>query len=137
MCYDLIIIYHESMSENAKILLIAEDEPSLMLVLHDRLCQDGFEILKAANGEDALDSALKNHPDMILLDLLMPVMDGISMLKKLREDAWGKNVRVMVLTNLEEDEKLEEAKELGVVDYLIKANWKIEEVVQKIKDKLL
>ena len=125
------------MSENAKILLIAEDEPSLMLVLHDRLCQDGFEILKAANGEDALDSALKNHPDMILLDLLMPVMDGISMLKKLREDAWGKNVRVMVLTNLEEDEKLEEAKELGVVDYLIKANWKIEEVVQKIKDKLL
>ena len=125
------------MSENAKILLIAEDEPSLMLVLHDRLCQDGFEILKAANGEEALDSALKNHPDMILLDLLMPVMDGISMLKKLREDAWGKNVRVMVLTNLEEDEKLQEAKELGVVDYLIKANWKIEEVVQKIKDKLL
>ena len=125
------------MSENAKILLIAEDEPSLMLLLHDRLCQDGFEILKAANGEEALDSALKNHPDMILLDLLMPVMDGISMLKKLREDAWGKNVRVMVLTNLEEDEKLQEAKELGVVDYLIKANWKIEEVVQKIKDKLL
>ena len=125
------------MSENAKILLIAEDEPSLMLVLHDRLCQDGFEILKAANGEEALDSALKNHPDMILLDLLMPVMDGISMLKKLREDAWGKNVRVMVLTNLEEDEKLQEAKELGVVDYLIKANWKIEEVVQKIKDKLI
>lgn len=93
-------------------------------------------MLKAKNGEEALASALNEHPDLILLDLLMPVMDGITMLKKLREDAWGKEAKVMVLTNLGEEAKLKESKALGVVDYLVKADWKIEDVVQKIKNQI-
>lgn len=124
------------MSDNAKIILIVEDESSLMLVLHDRLITEGFQISKARNGEEALSMALTEHPDLILLDLLMPVMDGITMLKKLREDAWGKEAKVMVLTNLGEEAKLEESKALGVVDYLVKADWKIEDVVQKIKNQI-
>lgn len=124
------------MPESPKIILIVEDESSLLLVLHDRLQEDGFKILQAKNGAEALALSLAEHPDLILLDLLMPVMDGISMLKVLREDAWGKNAKIMVLTNLGGEEKLEEAKALGVTDYLIKADWKIEEVVQKIKNKI-
>lgn len=124
------------MSSTAKIILIVEDESSLLLVLHDRLLSEGFQILKAKNGQEALALALKEHPDLILLDLLMPVMDGITMLRKLREDAWGKNANVIVLTNLGGDEKLVEAKTLGVTDYLVKADWKIEDVVQKIKNQI-
>lgn len=124
------------MSQIAKSILIVEDESSLMLVLHDRLIGEGFRILKAKNGEEALALALNEHPDLILLDLLMPVMDGITMLKKMREDAWGKEAKVMVLTNLGEESKLEESKALGVVDYLVKADWKIEDVVQKIKNQI-
>lgn len=130
------INHYTHMSESPKIILIVEDESSLLLVLHDRLQDDGFKILKAKNGAEALVLALAEHPDLILLDLLMPVMDGISMLKVLREDAWGKKANVMVLTNLGGEEKLEEAKVLGVTDYLIKSDWKIEEVVQKIKNKI-
>jgi CheY-like chemotaxis protein len=105
-----------------------------MLVLHDRLRDEGFRIFQAANGQEALDLALKEHPDLIMLDLLMPVMDGVTMLKELRKDEWGKEVKVLVLTNLSTDEKLDEVKEFGVEDYLVKSDWKIEDVVQKIKN---
>ncbi len=122
------------MSELPKIILIVEDESSLMLVLHDRLRDEGFRIFQAANGKEALGLALKEHPDLIMLDLLMPVMDGVSMLKELRKDEWGKEAKVLVLTNLSTDEKLDEVKEFGVEDYLVKSDWKIEDVVQKIKN---
>lgn len=139
LCYavnikSLMIIF---MPQDAKkIILVVEDEISILLVLHDRLRQEGFEVSKASNGEEALTIALTEHPDLILLDLLMPVMDGLTMLKKLREDAWGKNVPVMILTNLSGEEQLKEAEKYGVTDYLVKVDWHIEDVIQKIKNKI-
>ena len=105
-----------------------------MLVLHDRLQDEGFQVLKAEDGKEALALTLQEHPDLILLDLLMPVMDGVSMLKALREDAWGKTAHVIVLTNLGETEKREEVTALGVKDFLVKVDWKVEDVIQKIKE---
>lgn len=126
------------MSKNTKkIILVVEDEIDILLVLHDRLQVEGFEMLKAKNGEEALALSLKEHPDLILLDLLMPLMDGISMLKKLREDAWGKTANVMILSNLSGEEKMKEAEALGVTDYLIKVDWKIEDIIEKIKGKII
>lgn len=119
-----------------KTILIVEDELSLLLVLHDRLQQEGFKILQAKDGEEGLVSALTTHPDLILLDLLMPVMDGIELLQKLREDVWGKDAKVIVLTNLNENEKMIDAQKYGVSDFLLKADWKIEEVVEKIRQTL-
>lgn len=120
---------------NKKILAV-EDEPSLLGALQNKLTQEGFEFVEAKNGQVGLEKALQGKPDLILLDIIMPVMDGLTMLKKLREDDWGKTVPVIILTNLSDDEKVMEAVKQGSYDYLIKSNWSINEVIDKVKEKL-
>ena len=122
-------------SDKNKVLLIAEDEPSLRYILRDKLSNIGFTVFEAADGEEGLAVAMKEHPDLILLDLVMPKMDGISMLKKLRESDWGKSVKVLVLTNLDETGKISEAVEQGAEECLIKGDWSIESIVAKIREK--
>ena len=122
-------------SSKNKILLITEDEPALRYVLRDKLSNIGFKVFEAADGEEGLAVALKERPDLILLDLLMPKMEGISMLKKLREDEWGKKVKVLVLTNLEDTNKISEAIEHGAEEYLVKSDWTIESIVSKVREK--
>lgn len=115
---------------------IIEDEEPVLSVLSSRFEKEGFDVIRAVDGEEGLKAALKHKPDLILLDLLMPRMDGLSMLKKLREDAWGKHVPVIVLTNLNDAEKVASAAEGGAFDFLVKADWKLEDVVKKVKQKL-
>ena len=93
-------------------------------------------ILEAHDGEEGLKISLKEQPDIILLDIVMPKMDGITMLKELREDRWGKNAKVLLLNTLSRNEKIAEAMSLGTFEYLIKTDWKIEEVVKRVKEKL-
>lgn len=121
---------------NQKTILVIEDELSLSTALSDKLSREGFFILDAKNGQDGLNSALKNHPDLILLDIVMPVMDGMTMLKKLREDPWGKTVKVIILTNLTDGERVEEAVTHHSYEYLVKSDWKIEDISEKIKKEL-
>ncbi|EKD43804.1 MAG: hypothetical protein ACD_72C00109G0002 [uncultured bacterium] len=80
--------------------------------------------------------AFSEHPDLILLDFVLPGLDGMTLLKKLRTDSWGKNAQVIILTNLSDAENAEEAASHGVFDYLIKAEWKLEDVVKKVREKL-
>jgi DNA-binding response OmpR family regulator len=122
--------------ENKKKILIVEDETSLRNALRDKLMLEGFIVLEAKNGEEGLDVALRDHPDLILLDIIMPKMDGLTMLKKLREDVWGKNTKVILLTNLSDNEKVSEALLQGSYDYLVKSDWKIGDVVAKIRARL-
>lgn len=125
------------MTANKKLkILIVEDEPALIGVLSDKLSKEGFNILKAIDGEIGLKLALEEKPDLILLDIIMPKMDGITMLKKLREQEIGKNMPVIILTNLSDSEKNAEMTERGVLDFLIKTNWKLDDVVKKIKQRL-
>lgn len=119
-----------------KTILIVEDEKPLQQVLGAKLSHDGFSILQAADGEMGLSTALEKHPDLILLDIVMPKMDGITMLKKLRQDDWGKTVPILVLTNLSDEEKITQSISNNVFDYLIKTNWRLEDVVQKVKETL-
>lgn len=119
-----------------KIVLVVEDEHPILLVLRDRLKDEGYHVLEATNGEEGLSIALKEHPDLIVLDLLMPIMDGITLLQKLREDEWGKTAKAIILTNLSENEKLQEAQKFGVKDYFIKTDWKVEEIIEKIRSKI-
>jgi two-component system, OmpR family, alkaline phosphatase synthesis response regulator PhoP len=121
--------------EGKKILII-EDEVSLLHALSAKLNEAGFVILEAKNGEEGLKMALAEHPDLILLDIIMPRMDGISLLKKLRVDDWGKNAPVIVLSNLSDADNSVKAVSGNVSDYLIKSDWKIADVVAKIKEKL-
>jgi len=104
--------------------------------LNKKFSSEDFEVLVAKDGEEGLKKSLENHPHIILLDIIMPKLDGISMLKKLREDNWGKEVPVILLTNLSDSEKVAEGMEVGVYDYLVKSDWKIEDVVSKVKEKL-
>ncbi len=120
----------------AKTILIVEDEKSLAEALVEKLTKDNFIAKVAKNGREGLKSALRNHPDLILLDIVMPVMDGMAMLKELRNDQWGKSVPVIILTNLSEAEKTATALDEGVKDYLVKTDWKLSEVVEKIKERL-
>lgn len=116
--------------------MIVEDELSLRNALRDKLSREDFAVLEAKNGEERLEVALREYPDLILLDIIMPVMDGMTMLKKLRETVWGKTAKVVILTNLTDTEKISEAIAQGSFDYLVKSDWKIEDVVTKARERL-
>lgn len=118
-----------------KKILLVEDDPALSSTLGDTLVQEGFEVVRAKDGEEGLTNALGGHPDMILLDIILPKMNGLMLLGKLREDPWGKTVPVIILSNLGEPTMVAAAID-NVNDYLVKVDWKIEDVVKKIKAKL-
>lgn len=120
-----------------KKILIVEDEAPLRNAVSDILSFEGFTVFQAKNGQEGLDIALKEHPDLTLLDLMMPVMDGLTMLEKLRQDQdWGASAAVILLTNINDPEKVAQATEAGSYDFLVKSDWNIEDVVKKIKGRL-
>lgn len=122
------------MSKPKKILIV-EDESEIQRVLTDRLLQEGFEVINATNGEAAVAAAHKHEPDLILLDIIMPVMDGITALKKIRDQASGKQAQLIILTNLNPGSKSFPLPVGEKYDYLVKSDWKLEDVVKKIKSK--
>ena len=119
-----------------KKLLIIEDEKTLLSILVDKFTNEDFQVITAVNGKEGLFSAIKNHPDIILLDIIMPVMDGMTMLEELRKDSWGKTASVILLTNLSDSEKVFKSSKQGVVDYLIKCDMALDDVVKRVKKKL-
>ena len=116
-----------------KKILIIEDEEMLSGMYRVKFENEGFEVATALNGADGIDAALKEKPDMILLDIIMPKIDGFAVLKKLKSNDTTKNVPVILLTNLGQDEDVTRGKELGSVGYLIKANNTPAEVVEKVR----
>lgn len=119
-----------------KKVLIIENEKPLLSVITDRFVKEGFEVISAANGKDGLDSALKNHPDVILLDIVIPVIDGATLLGELRKDSWGKDAQVVLLTNLTNAEKKMKAYQKGIFEYLMKCDIAIDELVDQVKKKI-
>lgn len=104
----------------AKKILIVDDEPDLVNIMSDRLKANKFEVITAANGEAGLKQAQEGNPDVILLDLFMPSMDGCEVLKKLRADEKTKMIKVIMLTASTERMSVEHCMELGAVDYAVK-----------------
>jgi len=119
-----------------KKILFIEDEEALQRTMGEMLEQNSYSILKALDGEAGLKMAKKELPDLILLDIVMPEMDGITMLNELRMDSWGKAVPVIILTNLSEASKVAKAFVKGAFDYLVKSSWRLEDVVEKVDRKL-
>lgn len=122
------------MTKKTRKILIVEDEISLRNALSDKLLKERFLVIEAKNGEEGLEMALKEHPDLILLDIIMPKMDGMAMLKNLRGDSWGKTAKIIILTNLSENEKIAQAIEQNSHQYLIKSDWKLQDVVDRIRE---
>lgn len=124
------------MTDKKKIILVIEDEEPLRRVLRDILAVEGYSIIETKDGMEGLEMALKGHPDLILLDIVMPKMDGLEMLAKLRADEWGKTAPVIVLTNLSDNDDVAKAMESEVFDYFVKTDIKIDEVITKIREKI-
>lgn len=115
-------------------ILIIEDETPLRTALVDTLLGEGYDVLEAKDGEEGLRTSLSEKPDLILLDLLMPKMSGLEVMKKLREDQWGKKVPIVVLTNrVPDDEIMADVTKYEPAYYLVKATLNLVEVVEKVK----
>lgn len=122
---------------NKKVLiLVVEDEKIITNTLAEKLTGEGFEVLKAYDGIEGFTLAMNEHPHLILLDLLMPKMDGMSMLKELRKDDWGKTVPVIILTNLSatDEERNKDITKLEPSYYFMKTDKTMEEIVEKSKE---
>ena len=122
---------------NKNKILIVEDEISLLDVLHRKFINEGFNVLVARDGHEGLTLALKEKPNMILLDIVMPKMDGLTMLSNLRKNKWGQEAKVILLTNLMDPEKMSQALKDNVSAYLVKSDWKLEDLVTEVKSRLV
>lgn len=124
-------------NSNKQVLLVEDEEPMLQ-ALTEAFSNEGFTVYKAKNGEDGLITAFQEHPDIIILDILMPKLDGMGMMKKLREDIWGKHVPVILLSNVnpEGNDILQGIVVYQPAYYLIKADMTLEGVIAKAKSVL-
>ena len=121
----------------SKKILVVDDEEFIRKALAEKLKNEGFDVLEAEDGEKAVDLALSSHPDLILLDVIMPKMDGVEAMRKIRENEWGKNVPLILLTRMEpDDQMLQEIIANKPTYYLVKINYRIEDIVGKVKEKL-
>jgi DNA-binding response OmpR family regulator len=120
-----------------KKILVVEDELALSQVLSDRFTQEGFNVQTAADGEEGLKKATTWKPDLVLLDIVMPKMDGMTMLHALRKTPEGKTMPVILLTNLSDTEDVYEAMANGVYDFLVKSHWDLDDLIHEVRAKLL
>jgi DNA-binding response OmpR family regulator len=117
-------------------ILVVEDEAPTALALGDKLAHEGYTVLKAGNGRDGLDIAIKEHPDLILADLKLPEMDGIEMIRRLRMDTWGKDAKIIILSNIGDVSKIEEAMVHGAFFYMVKGDSSMTEILEKVHAQL-
>lgn len=116
-----------------KKILFIEDEEALQKALGNALESKGYSALRALDGEAGLRAAKNEMPDLVLLDLVLPKKNGFEVLEELKKDASTKNIPVIVLTNLEGSAEVERALALGATTYLVKANYKLDELMSKIE----
>ncbi|MEK7493864.1 MAG: response regulator [Patescibacteria group bacterium] len=121
------------MTQTSHTILIVEDEPSLSEALKDKFTREGFHALTARNGEEGLKIAQEKVPSVILLDIVMPKMDGVTVFKKLQESQDTANIPVIFLTNLSNAEQVAEELGAGNYQYLVKSDWDMKDVVAKVR----
>ncbi len=117
-------------------ILIAEDDPFLSQMYSEKLESSGYSVVLATDGEEALDKMKLTKPDLVLLDIMMPKKDGFEVLSEKILDKDIKNIPVIVLTNLSQNEQIKKSYDLGAKDFVIKAYFVPAEVIKKIKEVL-
>lgn len=125
-----------SESQNKKILVV-EDEATLQKALTTILSQEGFDVHSCMDGENGYKTALSSAPDLILLDLILPKMDGFEVLKKLKKEDKTRDIPIVILTNLGSVNDIQKALDLGATTYLVKTDYDLSDVVDKVKQILL
>jgi DNA-binding response OmpR family regulator len=127
----------EIIQENKKPLVLAVEDDVFIASVHEKkLAKEGFEVVLAGNGQEALDFLQKKKPDIILLDLIMPIKDGFETLKELKSNPETKNIKVVILSNLSQEEDKKRVLEMGAVDYVVKADVSFHEIVALVKHHL-
>ncbi len=121
------------MTKKQKILIV-EDEATLQKALQDVLRQENYDVLSALDGEIGYNLAVKEMPDLILLDLILPKKDGFETLRDLKANNNTKTIPVIILTNLEGTDDIQRALDLGATTYLVKANYELEDVLAKVRE---
>ena len=122
------------MNTTKKHILVVDDDPLIARMYAHKMEIDGYDVDVASNGEDALAFVRKRKPDLILLDVMMPKMNGVETLKALKEDGKTKNIPVIILTNLgDKPDDVAQAKKLGALEYLVKSEIPLKELSEKIK----
>jgi|SRR3989338_2249408 len=114
-------------------ILIIEDDKFLRDLMSQKLLHEGFTVKEALDGEEGIKSALEDTPDLILLDLILPRIDGFAVLEKMKSEPKLASLPILILSNLGQKEDVTRAMSLGAVDFLIKSNFTLGEVVEKIK----
>lgn len=113
--------------------LIVEDDKNIRELYADAFTLVGIQVLTATNGKEGVDIALREHPEAILMDIMMPEMNGHEAINHIRRDAWGKSAKVVYLTNMSDPENIVHAVEQGSDEYIIKANMTPKEVVNQVR----
>lgn len=114
-------------------ILIVEDNESILELYATAFINSGIEVLKTNNGKEGVELALVHHPDAILMDIVMPGMNGHEAVEKIRLDAWGRDAKIVFLTNMSSAENVVRAVEAGSDEYIIKANTDVKEIVNKVR----
>jgi DNA-binding response OmpR family regulator len=116
-----------------KVLIVDDDKP-ILNGISDKFTLEGFLVLEAKDGQEGLELAVKEHPDMIITDILMPKVDGLSFIENLRKDDWGKNAHVIIWSNSHNSTNMIQSKKLGVLDFMVKSDWEYKDVVKKVRE---
>lgn len=120
-----------------KVVMVVEDDAFLVKAYQVKLEKEGYEVWIATDGNEAISYLSKSRPNIVLLDLMLPGASGFDILTQIRKTEGWKNVPVIILTNLGQPQDMQQGKELGAVDYMIKANTKINDIVSKVKEYIL
>ncbi len=121
------------MADNLPLILVAEDDKFYASIYQTKLEREGYRVLIAKDGAETLKLLESNQPELLLLDLIMPVKDGFETLKDIRALPLQKDLKVIVFSNLGQEDDIERVREFGVIDYLVKTNISIQEMVDKVK----
>ena len=118
----------------SKSILLVEDYPFLIDIYTTKLKESGFGVEVASDGESALRKVKEKEPDLVILDIVLPQLDGWEILRQIKSDPKLKNIKIIILSNLGQKEEVERGVELGAVKYLIKAHYTPSQVVEEIKE---
>jgi DNA-binding response OmpR family regulator len=120
----------------AKTILIIEDDKFLRELIVQKLLKENYKTSEAVDGEEGIKKIKEEKPDLVLLDLILPGIDGFEVLSKMKEESTLSSIPVIILSNLGQKDDVERGLKLGAVDYLIKAHFTPGEIIEKIKNAL-
>ncbi|PIZ55825.1 response regulator [bacterium (Candidatus Torokbacteria) CG_4_10_14_0_2_um_filter_35_8] len=122
------------MNPSEKTILIIEDEQTLLKSLQLHLESEGFKVILASNGQKGIEQAKQKKPDLIILDLILPLKNGVEVLEELEKDSSVCNIPVLVISNIEDPEQMKKIKAMKIEDYLVKAQYKLKDIGEKAKE---